>query len=80
MRMENRRAWWARSGYVGAACLLAGAAGAQSFFDSGPIGFTADQAARGQKAYMESCASCHGPHLNYCQFAPAVKSVAFKSH
>jgi len=80
MGMENRRAWWARSGYVGAACLLAGAAAAQSFFDSGPIGFTAEQAARGQRAYMESCASCHGPHLNDGQYAPAVKGAAFQSH
>jgi len=63
-----------------AACLLGSAATAQSFFDSGPVGFTAQQAARGQKAYMESCASCHGPHLNDGQFAPAVKGAGFKSH
>ena len=29
---------------------------------------------------MENCASCHGPHLNDGQFAPAVKGAAFKSH
>ena len=72
MRMENRRAWWARPGCVGAACLLAGAAGAQSLFDSGAVGFTADHRPRAARtAYMESCASCHGPHLNDGQFAPA---------
>jgi alcohol dehydrogenase (cytochrome c) len=63
-----------------AGCLLANAVGAQSLFDSGPVNFTQLQATRGKTAYMESCASCHGPNLNDGQFAPAVKGAAFKAH
>jgi alcohol dehydrogenase (cytochrome c) len=59
---------------------LANAVGAQSLFDSGPVNFTQLQATRGKTAYMESCASCHGPNLNDGQFAPAVKGAAFKAH
>ena len=63
-----------------AACTLAGTAGAQSLFDSGRVGFTETQARRGQTAYMESCAACHGPNLTDGQFAPPVKGIAFKAH
>ncbi|HEX4024365.1 MAG TPA: PQQ-binding-like beta-propeller repeat protein [Steroidobacteraceae bacterium] len=52
---------------------------AQNFFDSGPVSFTADQAARGQVAYNTNCGSCHGGHLDDGQFAPAVKGAAFKT-
>ena len=65
---------------AGAACLLGGSAPAQSLFDRGPVGFTEQQAARGQTAYTENCAACHGPHLNDGQFAPPVKGAGFKSH
>ncbi len=59
---------------------LAGAAGTQSLFDTGPVSFTQFQATRGQAAYIESCAACHGPNLDDGQFAPPVKGVAFKTH
>jgi alcohol dehydrogenase (cytochrome c) len=65
---------------AGLACVLGGAAGAQTLFDSGPVGFTEQQAARGRTAYTENCAACHGPHLNDGQFAAPVKGAAFKSH
>jgi alcohol dehydrogenase (cytochrome c) len=64
----------AMAGYV-----LADAAGAQSLFDSGNVDFTELQARRGQTAYMESCAACHGPNLTDGQFAPALKSAAFRA-
>ena len=75
----KRRDWLKRSGMAaGLTCVVGAAAGAQSLFDNGPVGFTAQQAARGQTAYTESCAACHGPHLNDGQFAPSVKGAAFK--
>jgi alcohol dehydrogenase (cytochrome c) len=66
-------------GCVAAAACLVGAAHGQSLFDRGPVGFTAQQARRGQTVYAESCASCHGPHLNDGQFGPPVKGTAFKA-
>jgi alcohol dehydrogenase (cytochrome c) len=69
----RRLAWVA-----GAACCLAAAAG-QSLFDRGPVGFTEQQARRGQIVYVERCASCHGPHLSDGQFGPPVKGTAFKA-
>jgi alcohol dehydrogenase (cytochrome c) len=56
------------------------AAGAQSLFDSGPVGFTEAQAIRGEAAYRERCAACHGPHLDDGQFAGPLKGHAFKAH
>ena len=63
-----------------AACILGGAAAAQPLFDGGNVGFTELQATRGQAAYMESCAACHGPNLNDGQFAPAVKGAPFRAN
>jgi mono/diheme cytochrome c family protein len=57
----------------------AGAA-TRTLFDSGPVGFTARQAQRGQAAYARSCASCHGRHLNDGQFGPPMKGAAFRTH
>jgi alcohol dehydrogenase (cytochrome c) len=57
-----------------------GTAWGQSLFDRGPVGFTAQQATRGQAVYAESCALCHGRHLNDGQFGPPVKGSAFKAH
>jgi alcohol dehydrogenase (cytochrome c) len=70
---------WTRCTAV-VACVLAGAAGAQSLFDRGRVGFTELQAKRGQTAYMESCAACHGPNLTDGQFAPPVKGAGFRAH
>ena len=64
---------------LAAAVCLVGAADAQALFDRGPVGFTEQQARRGQTVYAESCASCHGPHLNDGQFGPPVKGTAFKA-
>jgi PQQ-dependent dehydrogenase (methanol/ethanol family) len=52
----------------------------RTLFASGPVGFTASQAQRGQAAYVKSCASCHGRHLNDGQFGPPVKGAAFRAH
>jgi alcohol dehydrogenase (cytochrome c) len=80
MRM-NRPGWQVRLGCAaGAACVLGAAAAAQSLFDNGPVGFTEQQATRGEAAYRESCAACHGPNLDDGQFAPPVKGAAFKAH
>ncbi|HWG31784.1 MAG TPA: PQQ-binding-like beta-propeller repeat protein [Steroidobacteraceae bacterium] len=58
----------------------AAATATQTLFDSGPVGFTAQQAQRGQAAYAKSCASCHGRHLNDGQFGPPMKGAAFRAH
>ncbi len=63
---------------VAGASWVVGTAGAQTLFDSGPVGFTEQEARRGQTAYLESCASCHGPHLTDGQFGPPMKGPAFK--
>lgn len=51
----------------------------RTLFDSGPVGFTARQAQRGQAAYAKDCASCHGRHLNDGQFGPPMKGAAFRA-
>ncbi len=77
----NRPGWPVRLGCVaGAACVMSLAAGAQSLFGSGRVEFTELQATRGQVAYRESCAACHGPNLDDGEFAPPVKGAAFKAH
>jgi alcohol dehydrogenase (cytochrome c) len=81
MRWMNRRSWSVRLiGVVGAACLMGNGAGAQSLFDSGSVGFTNPQAIRGEAAYRERCAACHGPNLDDGQFAGPLKGAAFKAH
>jgi alcohol dehydrogenase (cytochrome c) len=65
---------------VAMVCATGLAAQAQSLFDSGPVGFTQAQAARGAVAYTENCAACHGANLNDGQFAGALKGAAFKAH
>ena len=81
MRGMNRSGRLIRVGSaVGAVCLVSIAAGAQSLFDSGNVGFTEVQATRGAAAYRESCAACHGPNLNDGQFAAPLKGTAFKAH
>jgi alcohol dehydrogenase (cytochrome c) len=81
MRRKERAGWPVRLGCAaGAACVLGVAAGTQSLFDSGPVNFTELQATRGLAAYTESCAACHGPHLNDGQFASPLKGAAFKAH
>src|ERR1700722_13908852 len=81
LRWMKRPDWLVRLACrAGAACLLGAAAGAQSLFDSGPVSFTDQQAARGRTLYAENCASCHGPHLTDGQFAPPLKGPAFKAH
>jgi len=35
---------------------------------------------RGAAAYRESCAACHGPHLDDGQFAGPLKGASFKAH
>ena len=71
--------WRMRFGWLAAAACCAGAAGGQSLFDRGPTSFTEQQARRGQTVYAESCALCHGPHLNDGQFGPPVKGSGFKA-
>ena len=80
-RRMKRLRWPAPLGWAAVAvCILGGGAAAQSLFDSGNVGFTEAQAARGQSAYAENCASCHGPNLADGQFGPAVKGAPFQAH
>jgi len=41
-------------------------------------GFSSAQAERGADAYVEHCASCHGPNLDDGAFAPALTGVSFR--
>jgi alcohol dehydrogenase (cytochrome c) len=43
-----------------------------------PLSYTAAQADRGQPAYAEHCASCHGQNLDDGAFAPPLKGVDFR--
>ncbi|MGH8207777.1 MAG: PQQ-binding-like beta-propeller repeat protein [Steroidobacteraceae bacterium] len=52
---------------------------AQGLFDSGPVGFTAAEAARGKSAYDDNCASCHGGNLDDGQFGPPIKGPTFRA-
>jgi alcohol dehydrogenase (cytochrome c) len=42
------------------------------------VSFTAEQAAAGEAAYKQSCASCHGQNLDDGEFAPPLKGVEFR--
>lgn len=42
--------------------------------------YTADQAKRGQEAYNQQCASCHGDTLGGGESAPALTGVEFLSN
>jgi mono/diheme cytochrome c family protein len=42
------------------------------------VGFTAAQAERGQAAYAEHCASCHGANLDDGAFAPPLSGLNFR--
>jgi alcohol dehydrogenase (cytochrome c) len=79
MHWMKRCGWRVRWGCVAAAACCVGAAAGPSLFDRGPIGFTDQQARRGQTVYAESCAACHGAHLTDGQFGPPVKGPAFKA-
>ena len=85
MRMAwPRSSGWVRLGYTTALTALCGfgvpaRAHAQGVFGSGPVSFTAPQAARGKAAYDDNCASCHGAHLDDGQFGPPVKGPTFQA-
>src|SRR2546428_4580517 len=42
------------------------------------LSYTEAQAARGQAAYVEHCASCHGQNLDDGAFAPPLKGADFQ--
>ena len=77
--------WRARGRWIGIVTLtaLAGVATLIStrLIAQGPpvaIGFTAEQAQRGQAAYAEHCASCHGANLDDGAFAPPLSGTDFR--
>ena len=45
---------------------------------SAPLSYTEAQAERGQSAYVEHCASCHGQNMDDGAFAPPLKGVDFR--
>ena len=58
---------------------LAEPARAQGFFKSGSTpSFTAAQEERGQTAYANGCANCHGTNLDDGEFGPALKGITFQ--
>jgi mono/diheme cytochrome c family protein len=42
--------------------------------------YTADQASRGESAYLQACASCHGPALDGGDMTPPLVGGAFTSN
>jgi len=65
---------------LGAVIALGAAASAQAQAPLAGQGVSDTQAARGQAAYGENCASCHGANLANGEFGPALKGSAFSSH
>lgn len=61
-----------------AAICAAAAAMAQSTLKT-PT-YTLEQAKRGEAEYAQSCASCHGQHLDDGQFAAPLRGPAFAAH
>jgi alcohol dehydrogenase (cytochrome c) len=59
-----------------AAWLWPGGIAAQS--PRAAMGFTTEQAERGETAYAEHCASCHGQNLDDGAFAPPLAGMAFR--
>ena len=47
--------------------------------DGKPASFTQAQVDQGQDLYRANCASCHGQNLNDGEFAPALKSMGFRT-
>lgn len=71
--------------YLGALLLACGAAApsadvrAQGLI-TGSTQVTPEQSKRGEAAYAQACASCHGASLEGTQFGPALRGPAFESH
>jgi alcohol dehydrogenase (cytochrome c) len=76
-REPRRRRWPVQLALFTVAATAVGCAAAQTLFDTGAVPFTEPEAARGQSAYIASCAACHGPHLTDGQFGPPMKGPAF---
>jgi alcohol dehydrogenase (cytochrome c) len=64
------------------ACLaLAYSASAEDLFtDDGATSLSAEQLSRGQAAYAQACAMCHGASLEGTQFGPTLEGAAFQDH
>lgn len=81
VRLRRRAAARALCGIravLGVTALLGASVAVQAgVFDSGAVGFTAAQAARGRLAYNDNCSSCHGGNLDDGQFGPPVKGPTF---
>ena len=63
---------------AGLALFAAGAARAEPLFKD--ASFAEAAAARGQTAYGQTCAACHGADLSAGPFGPALKGDAFEGH
>ena len=46
--------------------------------DLPPLSYTSEQADRGQTAYLENCAACHGENMDDGEFAIPLKGVNFR--
>src|SRR5436190_21064476 len=79
-RISRRRPIGSWSVLAIAAAAVTGAASGGLAAQGPPaaIGFTADQAQRGQAAYGEHCASCHGANLDDGPFAPPLSGMDFR--
>src|SRR5437870_2767856 len=45
---------------------------------STPVSYTSDQAEKGQLAFVEHCASCHGQNLDDGAYGPPLKGADFR--
>ena len=67
----------ARRGIAGLVLLACVTLGAQQSRSSWSGVYTAQQAAAGEKIYVQQCASCHGPDLAGIERAPALAGGSF---
>jgi alcohol dehydrogenase (cytochrome c) len=70
---------WLAAGILTVGALGSAQAASDSLLASGPVSYTAAQAARGKISYDDYCASCHGGNLDDGQFGPPVKGAVFRA-
>ncbi len=76
--MKTVQSLAARLSTAGFVMAMAGAADAQALF--GAETYAEAAAARGQTAFAQNCAACHGADLSAGPFAPALAGPSFEAH
>ncbi|OYX34719.1 MAG: hypothetical protein B7Y99_05010, partial [Caulobacterales bacterium 32-69-10] len=71
---------WLKTTAIAVVTLGAGAGAAQAPAPFAGQTYDAVAATRGQTAYLETCAACHGADLGAGEFGPALSGAEFASH